>query len=102
MAEKRTAHHDLDAIKQAFSSGEGRYTKTAIRDAAALGYASEDINAVIRAMTKRHIYKSMTANLDAKIWQDVYHVLHDGMNLYIKFTDNGSATDFTLLSFKER
>jgi hypothetical protein len=44
----------------------------------------------------------MTSNHDATVWQDVYHVPHAGGTLYVKFTDNGSVTGFTLLSFKEK
>jgi motility quorum-sensing regulator / GCU-specific mRNA interferase toxin len=47
-------------------------------------------------------FKSMTSNYDVKVWQDVYHVPHVGGTLYVKFTDNGTVTEFTLLSFKEK
>ena len=53
-------------------------------------------------MDKGQFYKSMTSNYDPKIWQDVYHVPHAAGTLYVKFTDNGSVTEFTLLSFKEK
>ncbi len=53
-------------------------------------------------MDKTHFYKSMTSNYDVSVWQDVYHVPHVGGTLYVKFTDNGSVTQFTLLSFKEK
>jgi len=53
-------------------------------------------------MSKGQFYKAMTSNYDGKIWQDVYHVPHVGGTLYVKFTDNGSVTEFTLLSFKEK
>jgi motility quorum-sensing regulator / GCU-specific mRNA interferase toxin len=102
VAEKRTSHHDLDAIKRAFSGGKGLYTQTAIRDAAALGYGKDEIKAAIQTMAKNQLYKSMTSNFNASIWQDVYHVPHDAKTLYVKFTDNGSVTEFTLLSFKEK
>jgi motility quorum-sensing regulator / GCU-specific mRNA interferase toxin len=102
MAEKKTPHHDLEAIKVAFATGNGRFTGVATRDAASLGYGTEQIAAIIQTMEKGQLYKSMTSNYDAKIWQDVYHVPHAAGTLYVKFTDNGLLTEFTLLSFKEK
>ena len=101
MVDKRKPHHDLQAIKSAFSSGKGLFTGVATRDAAGLGCGLSEITAVIQAITRSHFYKSMTANYNASVWQDVYHVPHDGMTLYVKFTDNGGS-EFTLLSFKEK
>ena len=102
MTEKRTPHHDLEAIKQAFSSGRGLFTGVATRDAASLGYGTTEIGTVIRTIEKGHFYKSMTSNYNAKVWQDVYHVPDAGTTLYVKFTDNGTLVEFTLLSFKEK
>jgi motility quorum-sensing regulator/GCU-specific mRNA interferase toxin len=102
MAEKKTPHFDLEEIKLAFSKGNGLYTWTATQDAAALGYGRPEIDATIQKMQKSQFYKSMTSNYDARVWQDVYHVPDDTIILYVKFTDNGSVTEFTLLSFKEK
>ena len=101
MAEKKTPHHDLEKIKQAFSDDSGNTTGSAIQDSSALGYGSADRTRVIKTITKGHFYKSMTAIHDHKIWQDVYHVPDAGKTLYVKFTDNGTP-EFTLLSFKEK
>jgi motility quorum-sensing regulator/GCU-specific mRNA interferase toxin len=102
MVEKRTPHHDLAEIKTTFAAGKGLYTRTATRDAAALGCDRSGIDAVIQTVSDKHFYKSMTANHNAGVWQDVYHPTHNGMTLYVKFTDNGCVTEFTLLSFKEK
>jgi motility quorum-sensing regulator/GCU-specific mRNA interferase toxin len=102
MTEKRTAHHDLAAIQAAFSNGSGHYTWTATADAAALGCGRDDIDKVIQTIRSTHFYKSMTSNYDASVWQDVYHPTYGGMTLYVKFTDNGTVAEFTLLSFKEK
>jgi motility quorum-sensing regulator/GCU-specific mRNA interferase toxin len=99
---KTNTHHDLEEIKQAFSSGNGLFTGVAIRDAADLGYGTPEILAVIRTIEKGHFYKSMTSHYDAKIWQDVYNVPDAGKTLYVKFTDNGTLVEFTLLSFKAK
>lgn len=102
MTEKKTPTHDLEEIKLAFSKGNGVFTWTATQDAAALGYGSEEIVSIIQTMETTQLFKSMTSNYDVKVWQDVYHVPHAGGTLYVKFTDNGTVTDFTLLSFKEK
>ena len=102
MADKQAPHFDLEAIKSAFSTASGWIaTKTALRDAAALGYGSEEIVAIVQTMAKHHFYKSMTSNYDNSVWQDVYHVPHPDGALYVKFTDNGGP-DYVLLSFKEK
>jgi motility quorum-sensing regulator/GCU-specific mRNA interferase toxin len=102
MTEKKAPHHDLEAIKSAFSKGNGLFTWVATEDAATLGYGTEEIVAIIQTMKKDQLFKSMTSHYDEKIWQDVYHVPHVGGTLYVKFTDNASLTEFTLLSFKEK
>jgi hypothetical protein len=101
MTDKRAPHHDLDAMKQAFSTGNGLVTRIAIQDAAGLGYGSTEITTIIQTITEGPFYKSMTSNYNASVWQDVYHVPHSGRTLYVKFTDNGGS-QFTLLSFKEK
>jgi motility quorum-sensing regulator / GCU-specific mRNA interferase toxin len=102
MTEKKKPNFDLEAIKLAFSTGKGLFTRVATQDAAALGYGSEEIVAIIQTMETTQFFKSMTSNYDAKVWQDVYHVPHVGGTLYVKFTDNGIVIEFTLLSFKEK
>ena len=43
----------------------------------------------------------MTSYVDARLWQDVYHVPSRVGILYVKFTAD-VITDFLLLSFKEK
>jgi motility quorum-sensing regulator / GCU-specific mRNA interferase toxin len=102
MAEKRTPHYDLEAIKEAFSDASRlTATTTALGDAASLGFGSEEIVETIQTITRGHFYKSMTSKYDDSVWQDVYHVPHSDGELYVKFTDNGGP-DLVLLSFKEK
>jgi motility quorum-sensing regulator / GCU-specific mRNA interferase toxin len=102
VTEKRMRHHDLQAIKTAFSVGRGLFTGVATRNAIALGYDRYGMAKVIQTIEAGHFYKSMTSLYDATVWQDVYHVPANGMTLYVKFTDNGTLVEFTLLSFKEK
>lgn len=76
-------------------------TGTARRDAEAMGYATEDVVDLIQRIGPRHFYKSMTANHNARAWQDVYHVPDRTGVLYVKFSDNDSQA-MTVLSFKEK
>ncbi|MGD0622739.1 MAG: type II toxin-antitoxin system MqsR family toxin [Thermacetogeniaceae bacterium] len=55
----------------------------------------------IQSIQRSHFYRSMTANANYRVWQDVYHVPSSLGILYVKFTVD-TITDFLLLSFKER
>ena len=102
MVEKSRPHHDLRVIKASFATARDlRITGSALKDAAALGYNSDEIVAVIQSIEPGQFYKSMTAYHDHKIWHDVYHVLYEGDTLYVKFTDN-AVQQMTLLSFKAK
>jgi len=72
-----------------------------LRGALALGFDRAGIVKALQALERGHFYKSMTSHSDHRRWQDVYHLPHDGLLLYVKFTDD-AVTEFTLLSFKEK
>lgn len=94
--------HDLEAIKAACSDARRlNITGSALRDAAALGYGSEEIVEVIQGIGAVHSYKTMPSEKRPGYWQDVYRVPDRGMELYVKFTSD-TVTAFKLLSFKER
>jgi len=102
MTAKRKPTYDLDAFKGSFSGVEKlAATGTALRSAAALGFGRAEIVATIQTMRREHFYKSMTAQADHRLWQDVYHVPSPVGLLYVKFTAD-VVTEFLLLSFKER
>lgn len=75
-------------------------TRTAQNTALALGLLLGDIVTLIRGMTRRQFYKSMTSNVDHRIWQDVYRVPHADISLYVKFTTD--AQGYLLISLKEQ
>ncbi len=99
--EKRRPAHDLGAFKSAVAADRAGVTQTAIRDARALGFGYQDMKTAIAAMERGQFVKSMTSYADHRLWQDVYHVRHEGLVLYVKFTASVIA-EFTLLSFKEK
>jgi motility quorum-sensing regulator/GCU-specific mRNA interferase toxin len=78
-----------------------RVTRTALKDAQALGFTLATMIDVLQSMKRAHFYKSMTSFADHKQWQDVYHVPWDDLLLYVKFKDD-RVTEFLLLSFKEK
>ena len=100
--EKRKPSHDLAMIKKQFVSVRGlSITSTALRDAVAMGFSSQDVIATVQSIVPAHFHKSMTAYADHRSWQDVYFVpTHAGV-LYVKFTAH-AVTGFMLLSFKEK
>jgi len=83
------------------SVGALNVTTTALKGAAALGFGRAEIVATIQNMQRSHFNKSMTANANYRVWQDVYHVPSEPGMLYVKFSVD-TITDFLLLSFKER
>ena len=95
--DKYTPTYDLESFKQS----KYEIKMSAIRGAFDLGFNRTDIRAAIQSMERKHFYKSMTSYNNHHIWQDVYHVPYKGLVLYVKFTQ-GTITDFTLLSFKEK
>ena len=100
--EKRKPHHDLASFQRACSAPDKlRATRTALKDAQALGLTRAMMVDAIQSMQRRHFYKSMTAFADHRQWQDVYHVPWKERVLYVKFTDD-RVTAFRLLSFKEK
>ena len=99
---KRGPTHELETIKRVFSDTQGlSMTGSALRDAAALGYGSEEIIEVIQSIEPGHFYKTMPSEKRPGYWQDVYRVPDGAMELYVKFTSD-TVTEFKLLSFKER
>jgi motility quorum-sensing regulator/GCU-specific mRNA interferase toxin len=88
--------HDLDAFKAAVAAV---FTRTAVRDARALGLGSEEMKTALSGLRRGQFYKSMTAVHDPRAWQDGYHLPWEGTTLYVKFT---VSAGLVLLSFKEK
>lgn len=93
--------HDLEAIKSAFSNGNGLVTRQPPKMPRGWVMARWRLRPSSKRSPRDISTKSMTSIYDASVWQDVYHVPHAGGTLYVKFTDNGGS-EFTLLSFKEK
>ena len=99
--EKRKPTYGLDAFKAAVAGERIVFTKTAALATRALGYTDADIAQALAALERKHFFKSMTSYADHRQWQDVYHLPHDGLTLYVKFTAD-AVMEFLVLSFTEK
>ncbi len=99
--EKKKPHYSLATIKATFVTVRAlRITKTATTCAEALDVTLEEVVGIIQRMTREQFRKSMTSDANRAIWQDVYHVPHAAILLYVKFTTD--AEGYLVISFKEK
>ena len=97
--EKRTPHCRLSVVKALVMAGRVRATFSAVAGSAALGLDFEGMVRVVKALTPRDFYKSMTTHADHRIWQDVYRPMTVVGEVYLKLT---VVDDVLIVSFKER
>jgi motility quorum-sensing regulator/GCU-specific mRNA interferase toxin len=97
--EKPTPHYLLAKIRAQMTTVQAMNltvsAKTGIRE---VGMAQADALAVVQGLTRKDFYKSMTTQVDHRVWQDVYHGNWNGVTLYIKFQQAG---EYFVVSFKE-
>jgi len=99
--EKRKPHYALAEIQAALGdAAKLNRTVTAADSAAEMDLDDEDVAAVVRDLTRKDFYKSMTAIHNNKLWQDVYRPTVAGKELYVKFTKDAQG-NYLLISFKE-
>jgi len=96
--EKGTPHHKLPVVKAMIKAGQVRATKAARAGATALGLGFDGMIAVVMALTTADFYKSMTAHMDHRVWQDVYRPTTPAGEVYLKLT---IIDDVLIVSFKE-
>jgi motility quorum-sensing regulator/GCU-specific mRNA interferase toxin len=99
--EKPTPHYDLAKIQQSVVRlGVAAFTKAALDGGREMGLATDEMLAVVAALTRRSFYKSMTTYHDHRIWQDVYYAATPvGKEAYIKITMRDLAP---VIQFKEK
>lgn len=73
-------------------------TRTALSGAADMGMTRQDMENVIRALTRKDFYKSTTTFHDHRIWMDVYHGRAEDYEIYIKLSK--SRRSVWLLAFR--
>jgi len=96
--EKRTPHCKLPVVKAMVEAGKVRTTMSALAGAAALGFNYKDMIEVVKNLTLKDFYKSMTTQSDQKVWQDVYRPITSVGEVYLKLT---VIEEVLIVSFKE-
>jgi motility quorum-sensing regulator/GCU-specific mRNA interferase toxin len=97
--EKSTPQYLLaDILVQMQSVPDMNLTLSARSGIRTAGMGQADALAVVRALTRKQFYKSMTTHVDHRVWQDVYHGKWCNVALYIKFQ---RASEYFVVSFKE-
>jgi motility quorum-sensing regulator/GCU-specific mRNA interferase toxin len=96
--EKRVPHCKLALVRALIAAGKVRATFSALAGGAALGFAFDEIVAVVAALTPRDFHKSMTTHADHRVWQDVYRPKTPAGGVYVKLT---VLDDVLIVSFKE-
>lgn len=99
--EKLKAHYSLQEIRMIVSRDGGQsFTFAAQRGAVNMGLSRAEAVGVVLTLTGVMFYKSMTTNLDSRVWQDVYHApCPNGKVAYIKLTVRDGAV---VIQFKEK
>ena len=97
--EKLVPHYQLAEILMQMTTIQSMNltvsARTGIRES---GMAHADALTVVQALTRKDFYKSMTTQVDHRVWQDVYHGQWECGALYIKFQRAG---EYFVVSFKE-
>ncbi|MCK6372783.1 MAG: type II toxin-antitoxin system MqsR family toxin [Zoogloea sp.] len=96
--EKGTPHCKLPVVKRLVDEGKVRMTRTALIGAADMGFDALAIIEVVKALSPKDFYKSMTVHEDHRVWQDVYRPHTSAGEAYLKLT---VIEDVLIVSFKE-
>lgn len=96
--EKRKAHYPLGRVKELVRQNNVRVTKTALINAADLGFGFDAIKETVILLEPGDLYKSMTTYAHATLWQDVYHFPSVVGDIYLKLQ---IIDDLLIISFKE-
>ena len=96
--EKRTPHCPLLIVKSLIDTGKVRSTFSALAGASALDISFDEMLNIIKSLTIKEFYKSMTTHSNHQVWQDVYHARTQSAEIYIKLT---VIEDVLIVSFKE-
>lgn len=98
--EKRVPHFRLvEVLKQMTHVEALNLTLSAQSGIRSLGMSWHEALECIQALTRQDFYKSMTSQVDHRVWQDVYHGHYGSTALYIKISKAG---EYFVISFKEQ
>ena len=96
-------HYDLEELKELLRNEETRVITQAARlGAEELGLIDDDeiVDACLR-LSRKELYKTMTAKFDPTLWQDVYRQNEGGAVAYIKLQRNHDGKE-VIIQFKPK
>jgi motility quorum-sensing regulator/GCU-specific mRNA interferase toxin len=100
--EKNTPHFDLAVVKaEIVRLGTKAFTGAAREGGRRMDLTLSQMLQIVCALENRMLYKSMTTFADHRIWQDVYHMKTQGLEIYIKVTYRPGGGP-PVISFKEK
>lgn len=94
------ATYPLDWVKQLFQQNRFIVTAAAQNGALELGLDEEDISdCIVSQLAETHFYKTMPAEKNPGLMQDVYRITYESRRIYLKLQ---VVNDWaTVISFKE-
>ncbi|WP_256590138.1 type II toxin-antitoxin system MqsR family toxin [Pseudomonas sp. Irchel 3A7] len=81
--------------------GRKAFTKSAEKTGLDLGFSLKEMQEIVFELQKKMLYKSMTTYEDHRVWQDVYHINSQDLEIYIKVTYRPAGGP-PVISFKEK
>ncbi|WP_223488972.1 type II toxin-antitoxin system MqsR family toxin [Pseudomonas sp. A-RE-19] len=81
--------------------GRKAFTKTAEKTGMDLGLSISEMQEIVFELQNKMLYKSMTTHDDHRVWQDVYHINSQDLEIYIKVTYRPAGGP-PVISFKEK
>ena len=94
------ATYPLDWLKQLFGQSRWMVTLTAQNSALDLGLDEDDIfDCIMNDLAETHFYKTMPAEKNPELMQDVYRITYQGRRIYLKLQVVGDWAN--VISFKE-
>jgi hypothetical protein len=82
--DKRKPTYRLSEIKDLIRQGACVVTGSATKTAYSIGFSDTGVKDTVLELEHGNFYKSTTENANQAAWQDVYKILKNNMNLYIK------------------
>ena len=90
--------YPLAQIKGLIGDGSWIIRESALDAALEMGFDEEDIiDCVVKYLEETHFYKTMPAEKNPNLMQDVYHITYQGQRVYVKLQVNVEAV---VISFK--
>lgn len=102
MGQPPTPHYNLANIKDRVRAGDCHITRTAVREAWAMGLDRQDIVDCVLQLTTEMLHKSMPSTDYPGMWQDVYHAPLNRRVIYLKVQEDPNDGWAIIIQFKEK